>query len=107
MNKQQLLKIFIINQTFHWFILGIVVPVIALLQLEKGLNLFQIGISMAIHSGTVVILELPTGGLSDTIGRKQVYLLTSKLIIEETPPERKSDFISGFKLLPEVLSTSI
>jgi predicted MFS family arabinose efflux permease len=210
-NKQQLLKIFIINQTFHWFIVGIMVPVIALFQLEKGLNLFQIGISMAIYSGTVVILELPTGGLSDTIGRKKVYLisllikfgaaftvliaqdfqiiilgfllfgmarafssgsmdawfvdefhlidpkgnlqeglaagsllggflpmslgkvtnqipklgtyssnliailffviiqylLTSKLIIEEIPPERKSDFISGFKLLPEVLSTSI
>lgn len=51
-------------------------PVIALLQLEKGLNLFQIGISMAIHSGTVVILELPTGGLSDTIGRKKVYLIS-------------------------------
>jgi len=221
-NKQQLLKIFIINQTFHWFVVGLIVPVIALLQLEKGLNLFQIGISMAIYSGTVVILELPTGGLSDTIGRKKVYLisllikfgaaftiliaqdfqiiilgflllgmarafssgsmdawfidefhlidpkgnlqealarigifipiglavgsllggflpmsfgkitnqipglgtyssnliailffviiqylLTSKLIIEEIPPERKSDFISGFKLLPEVLSTSI
>jgi len=221
-NKQQLLKIFIINQTFHWFILGIILPVIALLQLEKGLNLIQIGISMAIYSGTTVILELPTGGLSDTIGRKKVYLislvikfgaafvlliaqnfqgiilgfllfgmarafssgsmdawfidefhlidpkgnlqealakvgifipiglaagsllggflpmslgkatnqilklgtyssnliailffviiqylLTSKLIIEEIPPERKSDFLSGFKLLPEVLTTSI
>ena len=76
MNKQQLLKIFIINQTFHWFIVGIMVPVIALFQLEKGLNLFQIGISMAIYSGTVVILELPTGGLSDTIGRKKIYLIS-------------------------------
>jgi len=75
-NKQQLLKIFIINQTFHWFIVGIIVPVIALLQLEKGLNLFQIGISMAIYSGTIVLLELPTGGLSDTIGRKKVYLIS-------------------------------
>ncbi|GAH25588.1 unnamed protein product, partial [marine sediment metagenome] len=31
---------------------------------------------MAIYSGTVVILELPTGGLSDTIGRKKVYLIS-------------------------------
>jgi DHA1 family quinolone resistance protein-like MFS transporter len=221
-NKQKLLKIFIINQTFHWFIVGIIVPVIALLQLEKGLNLFQIGISMAIYSGTIVLLELPTGGLSDTIGRKKVYLislmiqfaavfilliaqkfqgiilgflllgmarafssgsmdawfvdkfylinrkgnlqealakvgifiplglaggsllggflpmtlgkiinqipklgtyssnliaillfviiqylLTSKIIVEEIPTQRKSDIISGFKLLPEVLSASI
>ncbi|MBN2396214.1 MAG: MFS transporter, partial [Candidatus Atribacteria bacterium] len=185
-------------------------------------NLFQIGISMAIYSGTIVLLELPTGGLSDTIGRKKVYLislmiqfaavfilliaqkfqgiilgflllgmarafssgsmdawfvdkfylinrkgnlqealakvgifiplglaggsllggflpmtlgkiinqipklgtyssnliaillfviiqylLTSKIIVEEIPTQRKSDIISGFKLLPEVLSASI
>ncbi|GAH75708.1 unnamed protein product, partial [marine sediment metagenome] len=76
MNKQQLLRIFILNQTFHWFVVGLIIPVIALLQLEIGLNLFQIGISMAICSGTVVILELPTGGLSDTIGRKKVYLIS-------------------------------
>lgn len=59
MKKQQLLKIFIINQTFHWFIIGIIVAVIALLQLEKGLNLLQIGISMAVYSGVIVFLELP------------------------------------------------
>ena len=76
MNKQQLIKKFIINQTFHWFIIGIMLPVITLLQLEKGLNLFQISITMSIYSATVVLLELPTGGLADTIGRKRVYLIS-------------------------------
>ena len=76
MNKRQLLRTFIINQTFHWFIVGIMLPVITLLQLEKGFNLFQISITMSIFSATVVLLELPTGGLSDTIGRKKVYLVS-------------------------------
>ncbi len=48
----------------------------ALLQLEKGLNLFQIGIVAAIYGGTVILLELPTGGLADAIGRKRVYLIS-------------------------------
>jgi len=76
LNKQRLLKIFTLNQTFHWFIVGIMLPVITLLQLEKGFNLFQISITMSIFSATVVLLELPTGGLSDTIGRKKVYLVS-------------------------------
>jgi len=76
LNKRQLLRTFIINQTFHWFIVGIMLPVITLLQLEKGFNLFQISITMSIFSATVVLLELPTGGLSDTIGRKKVYLVS-------------------------------
>lgn len=76
MSKQHLLKVFTFNQTFHWFIIGIILPVITLLQLEKGLNLFQISISMSIYSATIVLLELPTGGLSDTIGRKKVYLIS-------------------------------
>ena len=35
------------------------------------------------------------------------FFLTSKMIIEEIKSELKSDFISGLKLLPAVLSTSI
>ena len=31
---------------------------------------------MSIYSATIVLLELPTGGLSDTIGRKKVYLIS-------------------------------
>jgi len=51
-------------------------PVIALFQIEKGLNLFQISINMALYSAAVILFELPTGGLSDTLGRKKVYLIS-------------------------------
>jgi len=76
MTRKKLLLVYTLNQTFHWFIVGLLIPVMALLQLEKGLDLFQIGITMAIYSGTVFLLELPTGGLADAIGRKRVYLIS-------------------------------
>lgn len=78
----------IVNQFFHWFIIGIIVPVLALFQLEKGLNLLQIGVNSAVYSISVVALELPTGGLADAIGRKRVYLLSLCL-----------NFIAGLILL--------
>ena len=71
MTKKTLVFVFSLNQTLHWFIIGLIIPVMALLQLEKGLNLFQIGITAAIYGGTVIALELPTGGLADAIGRKR------------------------------------
>jgi len=76
MGKRKLLFVFTFNQTIHWFIVGLIIPVVALFQMEKGLNLFQIGINMALYSAAVILFELPTGGLSDTLGRKKVYLIS-------------------------------
>ncbi len=74
MTRTRLLAIYILNQTGHWFIVGLLVPVITLLQLDKGLSLFQVGITGALYAGTILLLELPTGGLADALGRKGVYL---------------------------------
>jgi MFS family permease len=43
---------------------------------------------MAVYSGTVILLELPTGGLADAIGRKRVYLISLAM-----------SFLSGFVIL--------
>jgi DHA1 family quinolone resistance protein-like MFS transporter len=74
MTGRKLLTLYSIHQSLHWFATGLLVPVMALLQLEKGLDLFQIGLTVAVYSATVMALELPTGGLADSIGRKRVYL---------------------------------
>jgi len=76
MTIKKLIAIACLNQSIHWFIFGLIIPVITLLQLEKGLNYFQIGITLAMYSGATVFLELPTGGLADSIGRKRVYLIS-------------------------------
>ena len=53
MGKRKLLFVFTFNQTIHWFIVGLIFPVMVLFQMEKGLNLFQIGINMALYSAAV------------------------------------------------------
>ncbi len=67
-------RLFIFNQSMHWFMAGIVFPVLSLIILDKGMDYLQLGLLMALYSGTVVLAELPSGALSDLIGRKKVYL---------------------------------
>jgi DHA1 family quinolone resistance protein-like MFS transporter len=74
LTHRRLLVVYSVHQTLHWFATGLIVPILALLQLEKGLNLFHIGLTVAVYSGTIIALELPTGGLADSIGRKKVYV---------------------------------
>ena len=55
---------------------GIFLPIITLLQLDKGCTLFDVGITAGIYSGTVLVFELPTGNLADLIGRKIIFILS-------------------------------
>lgn len=81
MNKKQLSVLAIINLSFHWFAIGIIIPVMTLYLLEKGLNLIQVGTVFACYGAATVLLELPTGGLADSIGRKKVYILSLLFLI--------------------------
>jgi len=64
------------NLSFHWFALGIVIPIMTLFLLDKGLSLAQVGIAFGVYGTATVLLELPTGGIADTMGRKRVYLFS-------------------------------
>lgn len=46
-----------------------------LLAQARGLSLFEMGLLMGSYSLTIVLLEVPTGGLADTMGRKRVAAL--------------------------------
>ena len=58
----------------RWLPTGFLVPVLILLMLERGLTLAQTGLVSAVTGVTVLLLELPTGGLSDSLGRRPVLL---------------------------------
>jgi len=49
--------------------------VIILFIQGRGIDLLEVGVLVAIQALTVVVLELPTGGLADVWGRKKVVLL--------------------------------
>jgi MFS family permease len=59
----------------RWLPVGLMIPITVLLPLERGLTLAQYGSAAALQGLTVLLLELPTGGLSDAIGRRPVLLL--------------------------------
>jgi MFS family permease len=60
----------------RWFPVGLMIPVHVLLPLERGLTIAQLGAAAAVQGITVLLLELPTGGLSDAMGRRPVLLLS-------------------------------
>jgi DHA1 family tetracycline resistance protein-like MFS transporter len=59
----------------RWLPVGLMIPVTVLLPLDRGLTLAQYGSAAALQGFAVLLLELPTGGLSDAIGRRPVLLL--------------------------------
>ena len=52
----------------RWLPVGLLVPVYVRLMLDHGLDLATIGMVMIVYTVTVISLEIPTGGLADTIG---------------------------------------
>ncbi|MFF3767660.1 MFS transporter [Streptomyces sp. NPDC001922] len=55
-----------------WLPVGLSVPVLVLLPTERGMSLTVVAGLFAVHALTVAALELPTGGLSDVLGRRTV-----------------------------------
>jgi len=65
----------------RWLPMGVTIPVTVLLAQSRGLSLAQIGLVFVAHSVVALLLELPTGGLADAIGRRPVLVLSGLLQI--------------------------
>jgi len=61
----------------RWLPAGLIIPISVLFMLSRGLSLTEIGIAFAAQGFVVLALELPTGGLSDSLGRRPVLILAS------------------------------
>lgn len=78
--RLNLVAVYTLNQTVHWFMVGLFFPVMVLFLLDKDLDNLQVGTAIAMYSVALICLELPTGGLSDSIGRKRVYLISVSVL---------------------------
>ncbi|GAA0809458.1 MFS transporter [Spirilliplanes yamanashiensis] len=65
---------YLVLNALRWLPTGLLIPIFVLLPLERGLTLAQFGLVAAAQGFVVLFLELPTGGLSDAIGRRPVLL---------------------------------
>jgi MFS family permease len=66
---------YLLLTTLRWLPVGLAIPIVVLVPLSRGLTLSEIGLVFAVQGLVVLALELPTGGLSDSLGRKPVLLL--------------------------------
>ncbi|RQP08759.1 MAG: MFS transporter [Microbacteriaceae bacterium] len=65
----------------RWLPVGLVFGLTVLLPLERGVSLAEVGVILAVQGVVVLALELPTGGLADTIGRRPVLLIGGALAV--------------------------
>jgi predicted MFS family arabinose efflux permease len=67
---------YLILLALRWLPTGLLIPIFVLLPLSRGLSLTEIGIVFSVQGFVVLALELPTGGLSDSLGRRPVLILS-------------------------------
>jgi MFS family permease len=58
-------------------------PIFTILFLDFGLTLQQFALLNAVWAATIVLLEVPSGALADTIGRKNLLVFTGVLMVIE------------------------
>ncbi|HEX6425708.1 MAG TPA: MFS transporter [Acidimicrobiales bacterium] len=68
---------FVLLTALRWLPVGFVTPVAVLLPLSRNLTLEQVGLVMACYAATTALLELPTGGVADAVGRRPVLVASS------------------------------
>jgi MFS family permease len=66
---------YLVLQALRWLPTGLLIPVLILLLTGRGFSLTEIGVAAAAQGLLVFLLELPTGGLADALGRRPVLLL--------------------------------
>jgi MFS family permease len=65
----------------RWLPVGLQAPITVLLAQSRGLSLAEIGVLFTVHGVVVVVLELPTGGLADVLGRRPVVVAGAVLYL--------------------------
>ena len=68
-------RVFYLLSTTRWLPVGLVVGIFTLVARERGLSVEQITLYMTAQGIMVFLLELPTSGFADVLGRKPVLLV--------------------------------
>ncbi len=84
-------------------------PVFSILFLDFGLTVSQFALLNAIWAAVIVVAEVPSGALADTIGRKRLLVATGAMMVVElfllcVAPIRGGALLFGVFLVNRVLS---
>ncbi len=82
----------------RWLPVGLTAPVMVLLAQSRGLTLAEVGLLFTVHGIVVLVLELPTGGLADVLGRRPVVVAGAVLHLTACLVFAAADGLAGFLL---------
>ena len=103
MTVSGLTRRFIFLRALRWLPVGLVLPFLVITPEARGLSLGVIGAALAVHSAVLMALEMPSGALADTIGRRRVLLggavLTAASLLVFAAARTAPAFIASFALL--------
>lgn len=74
-NVRQVQRTYYLILSLFWLAVALPAAIGVLIVQSRGMTLAQIGTLLAAYSLTIVLLEVPTGGSADAVGRKQVAML--------------------------------
>jgi len=66
---------FVTLTALRWIPVGLLIPVTVLYALDAGLTIAEVGLAFSIQGFIVLALELPSGALADSWGRRPVLIL--------------------------------
>ncbi|WP_406674154.1 MFS transporter [Nonomuraea sp. N2-4H] len=81
MTARSALRRYMLVSFLTWLPTGLQMTVMVLLMSERGLGLAEIGLATMVFSVVTVSLELPTGGLSDVVGRRVVLAASAAFTV--------------------------
>lgn len=74
-------RVYYLSKALFWFATALPAALSVLLLQSRGFTLLQAGLYLGVYSLTVALLEVPSGILADTWGRKRTALLAYALLI--------------------------
>lgn len=96
MDQRSLQRRYEAATALRWLGVGTVAPFVVLLMQQRGLSLGSIGMVVAVYGVTVAVLELPTGGLADSLGRRVVLATASATSVAATLVLFAGRTVAGF-----------
>jgi MFS family permease len=72
--RRQVERRYALLSALRWLPIGLGLPFFTLLPLARGLSLAEVGVAFAFHGALIFLLEVPSGALADTIGRRRAVL---------------------------------
>ena len=99
---RRITRAFLVCHALRWLPVGFILPILVLVPTERGIALPTVGLMFATYGLTTALLELPTGGLADAVGRKPVLLVAtvadSGLLLALAFGSTASHFLAGAAL---------